>query len=223
MKRNCTARTTVAAGIATAVAAATVALAGPAGTAAAAPSETARHRLGTTSLAQVLAADGPRFDRNWADFDILEHAVVAVLKAKPQSPVALLTEGGQRATVFAPTDRAFRKLVRSLTGKAPRTEKGTFRSLVAAAGVDTIEAVLLYHVVPGKTLTSSKVLKADGAQLKTAQGAVVTVDVSKRGVRLVDQDPNAADARAIPRLLDINKGNRQVAHGINRVLRPIDL
>jgi len=36
-------------------------------------------------------------------------------------------------------------------------------------------------------------------------------------------DPNATDAEAVPRLLDINKGNRQVAHGIDAVLLPADL
>jgi uncharacterized surface protein with fasciclin (FAS1) repeats len=171
----------------------------------------------------VLAADGHGFDKNWGDFDILDRAVTTVLKAKPHSPVALLTKGGQRATVFAPTDRAVKRLAKSLTGTAPRTERATFNTLAAAAGIDTIEAVLLYHVVPGKTLTSAKVVKADGAQLKTAQGGVVGVNVSKRGVRLIDQDPNATDAQAVPRLLDINKGSAQVAHGIDRVLRPIDL
>jgi uncharacterized surface protein with fasciclin (FAS1) repeats len=218
-----TIRTTLATGMATAVAAATVAVTAPADPAAAESSQPARHRLGTTSLATVLAADGHGFDKNWSDFDILDRAVTAVLKAKPHSPVALLTKGGQRATVFAPTDRAFKRLAKSLTGTAPRTERATFNTLAAAAGIDTIEAVLLYHVVPGKTLTSAKVVKADGAQLKTAQGGVVGVNVSKRGVRLIDQDPNATDAQAVPRLLDINKGSAQVAHGIDRVLRPIDL
>src|SRR4051794_30195630 len=175
--RTHTIRGTLATVMATAVAGATVAVAVPADSATAASSQPDRHRLGRTSHADVLAADGHGFDTNWGDFDILEHAVTAVLTAKPQSPVSLLTKGGQRATVFAPTDRAFRKLVRSVTGKAPRTEKGTFRSLVGAAGIDTIEAVLLYHVVPGKTLTSAKVVKADGAQLVTAQGAVVAVHV----------------------------------------------
>jgi uncharacterized surface protein with fasciclin (FAS1) repeats len=183
----------------------------------------AKHRLGTTSLATVLAADGHGFDRNWGDFDILDRAVKAVLKKKPDSSVALLAKGQQRATVFAPTDRAFRKLVRALTGKAPMKEKATFRALASAAGIDTIESVLLYHVVPGKTLTSAKVLKSDGARLTTAQGGVVVVNVTKNGVRLIDRDRDARNAKVVPRLLDINKGNRQIAHGINRVLRPIDL
>jgi uncharacterized surface protein with fasciclin (FAS1) repeats len=85
--------------------------------------------------------------------------------------------------------------------------------------------VLLYHVVAGTTLDSGKVLKADGAELTTAQGGTVTVKVSGSGkkttVALVDQDPSSRDPRVI--VLDINKGNRQIAHGINRVLRPLDL
>ena len=127
--RTRTIKTTLATGMATAVAAATVALAAPGDAATAASSQPARDRLGSVSLATVLAADGHRFDKNWGDFDILDSAVTAVLKAKPQSPVALLTKGGKRATVFAPTDRAFRKLAKSLTGKAPRTEKRTFHTM----------------------------------------------------------------------------------------------
>ena len=94
------------------------------------------------------------------------------------------------------------------------------------AGVDTIETVLLYHVVPGKTLTSNKVLKADGAKLTTAQGGKITVKVKTKpsvSVTLKDRDKNAQDPKAILKALDLNKGNKQVAHGIDRVLRPIDL
>jgi uncharacterized surface protein with fasciclin (FAS1) repeats len=221
MKKTMTAMATV---VATTLPAACCAGGAPAGASSPVDSHhAAKHSLGTRSLAKVLAADGGRFDRNWGDFDVLDRAVRTVLKTKPGSPVALLTKGGQRATVFAPTDRAFRKLVRALTGTTPQTEKATFGRLAKAAGVDTIEAVLLYHVVPGQTLTSAKVVRADGARLKTAQGGVVVVNVTKKGVRLIDRDPNATNARAIPRLLDINKGNRQIAHGIDRVLRPIDL
>jgi uncharacterized surface protein with fasciclin (FAS1) repeats len=217
-------RTALATGVATALTATAFAAApADADSTGALSRQSVKSHLGTTSLATVLAADGRGYDRNWGDFDILDHAVRAVLKAKPDSPVALLTEGRQRATVFAPTDRAFRRLARALTGKAFRRERATFRALATAAGVDTIEAVLLYHVVPGRTLTSAKVVKADGAHLTTAQGGVVVVNVTRNGIRLIDRDPDATNAKVIPRLLDINKGNRQVAHGINRVLRPIDL
>ena len=40
---------------------------------------------------------------------------------------------------------------------------------------------------------------------------------------LKDKDTNAQDPQAVLDALDINKGNKQVAHAIDRVLRPIDL
>ena len=93
--------------------------------------------------------------------------------------------------------------------------------------MDTIETVLLYHVVPGKTLTSGKVLKADGAKLMTAAGGkTVKVDVRMKPslrITLKDKDKDDRDARAVLTALDLNKGNKQVAHGIDRVLRPINL
>jgi uncharacterized surface protein with fasciclin (FAS1) repeats len=209
---------TVAAGFTAVVLAAT-------GTVAAAPGAQAApstaDRAGKTSLADVLAADGHRFDRKWGDFDILDAAVMAVLDAKPKSPVAALAKGKVRLTAFLPTDRAFRKLTRTLTGKSPKTEKATFNALAGAAGIDVVETVLLYHVVPGKTLGSGKVVKADGKKLTTAQGGTVTVKVKGKKVVLVDADPDLRNPRVIA--TDINKGNRQVAHAINRVLLPLDL
>ena len=65
------------------------------------------------------------------------------------------------------------------------------------AGVDTIETVLLYHVVPGKTLTSSKVLKADGAKLMTAAGETVKAFVAlKNGFATLDLDVQRLLSRA---------------------------
>ena len=182
------------------------------------PAATAE-RHGTVSLAQVLAQDSG-FDRNSKDFDILEAAVLAVLDAKPDSPVGLLTQGRVKLTAFAPTDLAFRRLVQSVAGTKPKTEKATFEA-AASLGIDTIESVLLYHVVPNRTLNSPKVLKSRGKRLKTAQGKRIRVIVGKKGVRLVDLDRNAKNPKVT--VLDINRGNRQVAHGINRVLRPLDL
>ena len=188
--------------------------------------QAAQAAQGNDSLAGVLTSDGNKFDKNKKDFDILTEAALAVVGAKPDSPVGLIADGSQRLTVFAPTDQAFRLLAKDLTGKNIKSEKKIFSALVDLAGVDTIESILLYHVVPGKTLSSKKVLKANGAKLVTANGAKVTVKVKtkpKVSVTLKDQDRNARDAKAILKSLDINKGNKQIAHGIDRVLRPIDL
>ena len=191
-----------------------------------APAASAQRAPGEAPLAGLLTSDGDQFDKNAKDFDILTEAALAVVGAKPGSPVALVADGTQRATVFAPTDQAFRLLVKDLTGETIKSEQKIFDTLVALAGVDTIETVLLYHVIPGKTLTSGKVLKADGAKLMTAAGKPLKVDVRMKPslrITLKDRDKDDRDARAVLTSLDLNKGNKQVAHGIDRVLRPINL
>lgn len=194
------------------------------GTASAASATSARHHhAGTTSLAQVLAADGQHFDHKWNDFDVLDKVVGTVLGAKPDSAVAVLADGKTRLTAFLPTDRAFRKLAGALTGHRPARERAVFNTLAKTVDVDTLETVLLYHVVPGATIPARKALRANGAELTTAQGGTITVHVRGHRITLSDQDPDARDARVNRGQTDINAGNRQIAHGINRVLRPVDL
>ena len=195
-----------------------------AATTAPAQAATAPERHGTRSLATVLAVDGHHFDHSWHDFDIVDAAVTTVLEAEPDSPVAVLADGKKRLTAFLPTDAAFQRLVKQLTGKAPHTEKATFKAVTKVADVDTLETILLYHVVPGATVTAKQAAKADGAKLETAQGKAIRVNVKGNGaIRLQDQDKNARNARVIPHLTDINEGNRQIAHGITQVMRPVDL
>ncbi len=207
----------VAAGAAILMAAPSAASAAPA-----APAPT-----GTRSLAAVLTANGNgRFDNNPFDYDIVTQAVLAVVAAKPTSPVALLTKGDVALTAFLPPDFAFRDLVKQLTGKTYASEKDVFNALVTTAGVKTIEDVLLYHVIPGATITSTDAVNANGAVLTTAEGKTVRVDVVVKWlglVKLVDQDPTDANPYLNPFALNINKGNKQIAHGITAVLRPADL
>lgn len=180
-------------------------------------------KLGKRSLAKVLAADGGGFDKNAGDFDILDNAVRAVLAADPDSPVAVLADGKVKLTAFAPTDAAFRRLTTELTGKRYDSERRVFNKLAKAAGVETIEDVLLYHVVPGAPITYKQAKAADGAKLETALEETVKVRVRNGRVILVDKDTDDRNARVIKDLKNINKGNRQIAHGVDRVLRPIDL
>ncbi|HEY5847864.1 MAG TPA: fasciclin domain-containing protein [Microlunatus sp.] len=175
------------------------------------------------SLAAVLAQDGSGFDSNPFDYDILDNAITAVLKAKPHSPVAVLAKGKTRVTAFLPNDEAFRRLSFDLSGKFTASESAVFTDLATRLGIDTIEAVLLYHVVPGKTITYKQARKASGTTLHTAlQGSTIKVKVySKSFVQLRDADKNYFDPFLVQ--TDINKGNRQIGHGINEVLRPVDL
>lgn len=182
-------------------------------------------KQGTTSLAAVLTSDGNQFDRNPWDYDIVTEAVLAVLAANPTSNVGLLTKGDVALTAFIPNDQAFRLLVHDLTGKWVAKESDVFAA-VAGLGIPTVETVLLYHVVPGATITKRDAFKADGASLATGlvlngAPATVTVDVRHWSIVLKDNDTNDKNPRVVA--FDINKGNAQIAHGISRVLRPVDL
>lgn len=181
---------------------------------------------GDRSLATVLTSDGNKFDKNGHDFDVLTEAALAVLAAKPKSAVGVLTDGNVKLTAFAPTDKAFKILASKLTGSKVRSERKAFTT-VAGLGIDTVETVLLYHVVPGMKIPAKAAVKADGAKLETAQGGKIRVKVRTKGhsvsIVLRDKDPNSRNAKVVASLVDINKGNKQIAHGIDRVLRPVDL
>lgn len=176
------------------------------------------------SIASLLAADGLEFDNSWKDFDILDQAVNDVLGAKPDSPVAALADGSVELTAFAPTDRAFRRLVNDLTGDRPADEEAAYAA-VGTLGVDTIEAVLLYHVVPGAPITYRQAKKADGARLETAAGQHLRVNYrpGRDKVYLKDADRDDRNAFVLSSAKNLNKGNPQIAHGISEVLRPVDL
>jgi uncharacterized surface protein with fasciclin (FAS1) repeats len=177
---------------------------------------------GTTSLATVLKAGQAKFDMDYADYDIVTKAVEAVLAAKPDSAVKVLADGTTALTAFIPNDQAFLNLASALSDKKVTTEAGAFKA-VAGLGIDTVESVLLYHVVPGATILSGDALKANGAKLKTAlTGKVIRVAVTKKpAIILGDYAPKLPNPRVILSQVDINKGNMQVAHGINAVLLPI--
>lgn len=205
--------------------AATIAL-GVASTGLAASTAQAATHSKPTSLAKVLTSDKNKFDKNSGDFDVVTEAVLAVLAAKPGSAVGVLTDPNVKLTAFIPTDKAFLKLASDLSGKKVTSEKKAF-AVVAGLGIDTVETVLLYHVVPGSKINAKAALKANGASLTTAQSGQIRITVKKKGPQIIlgDNDPNSRDPRVVLRLTDINKGskNKQIAHGIDRVLRPVDL
>ena len=176
---------------------------------------------GDTPLSEVIIDDN-KYDKNGEDFDILTEAVLAVLDSNPDSAVSVLTDGDVKLTAFAPNDKAFKKLAKALTGEKV-TEEEAFAA-VAGLGIETVESVLLYHVVPGKPINAKTALKSDGAKLETALGETVKVKVKKQHssapvIRLQDKDPSFKDPKVIA--TDVNKGNKQIAHVINNVLLPV--
>ncbi len=178
---------------------------------------------GSKSLASILLADTkkgqPTFDDKGRDFDILTAAVLAVLGDDPSSPVSALTDGDVRLTAFIPTDAGFARTAKDLGITAKNEEKLTGK-LVAELGLGGIEEVLLYHVVPGVKINAKAASQSDGAKLEMANGQKVTVNVKKNGaIFLKDRAKGVDNPQVI--VTDINKGNKQIAHAINRVLLPV--
>lgn len=81
-------------------------------------------------------------------------------------------------TVFAPTDEAFAAL-----------PEGTVESLLLEENKDQLVAILTYHVVPGKVMSTDL---SDGMMAKTVQGGELTVDLDN-GVKINDATVVQAD------------------------------
>ena len=169
----------------------------------------------------MLAKDGGGFDRNPYDYDIVDNAVRAVLNAKPASPVGLLADGNVALTAFLPTDQAFRRLVRDLTGTTTAARRRSSPPSRRSASTRSRPCCSTTWC-PARPSPTSRPCASNGAQLTTAQGGTITVRVAYRYfVKLVDADPDDANPYVVK--ANINKGNKQIAHGINQVLRPLNL
>ena len=177
---------------------------------------------GTTSLGEVLLADTvegqPSFDKNGGDFDILTAAVLAVLGDNADSSVKVLLDGETTLTAFIPTDAAFERTAGDLDITA-KNEANLTGKLVDALGLGNIEQILLYHVAPGVKINAKTAADSDGAMLDMANKQTVGVNVTKDGIFLKDKNKDVANPKVI--VTDINKGNKQIAHAINRVLLPV--
>lgn len=111
-------------------------------------------------------------------------------------------------TIFAPTDKAFEAL-----------PQGTVPSLLEPANLSKLQAVLTYHVVPGKVLAADliKSIQAAGgsAKLTTVEGGVLTAEVVNGSVVLTDENGGKATVVAA----DV-KGSNGVIHVTNAVSLP---
>jgi uncharacterized surface protein with fasciclin (FAS1) repeats len=82
-------------------------------------------------------------------------------------------------TVFAPTDDAFAKL-----------PAGTVEDLLKPENKEKLVAVLTYHVVPGKIMSSD--IAGKTAEVETVQGSKLSVDATN-GVKVDEANVTSAD------------------------------
>lgn len=175
--------------------------------------------LKSMPLSEVLDLRNASFDNNFNDFDVFTDVWMRVWGELPESPVQAITQGDTALTAFVPTDRAFQRVVKFLTGKTFKSE-ARIANAVMSLGAKTVEKVILYHVVIGDPILSPAALQANGANLNAASGETIGVRVSGTNIRLVDKSKKHTNALVILGAVDINKGNKQVAHGISQVMLP---
>ena len=119
--------------------------------------------------------------------DIVDTAVGAgtfntLVAAVQAADLVAVLKGDGPFTVFAPTDEAFAAL-----------PEGTVETLLMPENKDQLVAVLTYHVVPGKVMSSE--LAGQEIAASTVQGQAVTID-GRNGVTVDGANVVAADIEA---------------------------
>ena len=133
----------------------------------------------STMLAAPAFADGHMKD-------IVDTAVEAgsfstLVAAVQAADLVDTLKGDGPFTVFAPTDEAFAAL-----------PEGTVEELLKPENKDQLVAVLTYHVVPGKVMSTDL---SNGMTAGTAQGADITI-MTEGGVKVNEANVVSADVEA---------------------------
>jgi uncharacterized surface protein with fasciclin (FAS1) repeats len=140
--------------------------------------------------AAVNAADIVDTAAGAGSFDTLVTAVQA-------ADLVEVLKGEGPFTVFAPTDAAFAKL-----------PQGTVENLLKPENKEQLVALLTYHVVPGKTMSSD--IAGQQLEVETVGGDTVQIDAAN-GAVMVD------DAQVVQADIETDNG---VIHVIDTVIMP---
>jgi len=127
-----------------------------------------------------------------SETDILSTLVAAVSAAG----LVETLQGDGPFTVFAPTNEAFAAL-----------PDGTLESLLLEENRDQLIAILTYHVVPGKVMSTDL---SNGMTAGTVEGSDITVTIDGYGVSINDASVVQADVEA----------SNGVVHVIDSVILP---
>ncbi len=136
-----------------------------------------------------------------AEKDIVDTAVGAgtfntLVAAVQAADLVDTLKGDGPFTVFAPTDEAFAKL-----------PAGTVEDLLKPENKDKLVAILTYHVVPGKVMSSD--IAGKKADVASVQGDTIAVDATD-GVKVDEANVVTAD-------IETSNG---VIHVIDSVILP---
>lgn len=134
--------------------------------------------------------------------DIVETASEAgsfqtLLSAAEAAGLVDTLKGEGPFTVFAPTDEAFAKL-----------PEGTVEDLLKLENEDQLKAILTYHVVPGKTMSSD--LAGKQVEVESVEGSALSIDATGDNVMVDDATVTQAD-------IETDNG---VIHVIDSVIQP---
>ena len=118
------------------------------------------------------------------DKDIVDTAVSAgsfetLVAAVKAAGLVETLKGDGPFTVFAPTDEAFAKL-----------PAGTVEDLLKPENKDKLTAILTYHVIPGKVMSTD--IAGKKMMVETVQGGKLTVDATS-GVKVDEASVVTAD------------------------------
>ncbi len=153
------------------------------------------------------------------EFSLLLDAVLYVDATNPSSPVVAGLFGDGPLTVFAPTDAAFLALVDAVSGLVDPTvlaNDGPFAAIDDLLGAGTVEAVLAYHVTPGRVLAADVLPTGSGARSVSTLLSGASFSVSASGViTAVGNSATIVDT-------DIEASNG-VIHVIDTVILPVEL
>lgn len=137
-------------------------------------------------------------DKNIVELAVGTESLSTLVTAVKAAGLVETLSGSGPFTVFAPTNDAFNNL-----------PDGVLEMLLKPENKDKLVAVLTYHVVGSKVMSTD--LK-DGMKAGTVQGDKITVDL-KNGVKINDSNVAKADIEA----------SNGVVHVIDKVILPPSL
>lgn len=151
----------------------------------------------TASAALALPAYADGHSKDIVDTAVAAGSFETLVAAVQAAGLVDTLKGEGPFTVFAPTDEAFAAL-----------PEGTVDTLLMPENKDQLVAVLTYHVIPGKVMSTDL---TDGMTATSVQGGDLTVDLSD-GVKINDATVTTADIEA----------SNGVIHVVDAVILPAE-